>query len=101
MSTTPGVLDPSVAPSIFLGELLTTRPVSWVDRLQLSTVTQKQNYRSQRLSQNYGTLMDSVFVFNFGWWCCLHVEFYSLNATSVLESVVLRCGALLHKAGAV
>ena len=28
--------------------------------------------------------------FSFGRWCCLHAEFYSLNGTSTMESVVLR-----------
>ena len=30
--------------------------------------------------------------FSFGRWCCLHAEFYSLNGTSIIESVVLRSG---------
>lgn len=29
---------------------------------------------------------------SFGWWCCLCAGFYSLNGTSVMESVVLRYG---------
>lgn len=40
--------------------------------------------------------MDQVFVLYFGKWCGLPAEFYSLNAFSIIESVVLRSGALLH-----
>lgn len=32
--------------------------------------------------------------FHFGSWCCLPVEFYGLNGTSVIKSVVLRSGGL-------
>jgi hypothetical protein len=34
--------------------------------------------------------------FCLGRWCCLHAEFYGLNGASVMESVVLRYGALLQ-----
>ena len=34
--------------------------------------------------------------FCFGGWYCLHEEFYSLNSTSVMESVVVKSGGLLH-----
>ena len=33
---------------------------------------------------------------NFDRWCCLCAEFYSLDGTSIMESVVLRSWALLH-----
>ena len=66
-----GVQDPSVAPSLPQGGLLSTKPVVWVDKLQLTrTVSQKQNYRSQKARlvplepfPELWTLMNEVFVF--------------------------------------
>ena len=34
--------------------------------------------------------------FSFGRWCCLQVEFYSQNGTSIMELVVLRSGGLFR-----
>lgn len=33
---------------------------------------------------------------SFGRWRCLHTEFYSMNGTFIMESVVLRSGILLR-----
>lgn len=47
-ATAPGVWDARVALNLSLGELLSIKPLSWVDRLQLTrTVSQKQNNRGQ------------------------------------------------------
>ena len=40
--------------------------------------------------------MDWEFVFISGRWHHLHAEFYGLNGTSIMESVMLRSGAQLH-----
>lgn len=32
--------------------------------------------------------------FSFGRWCCTQVEFYTLNGTSIMKSVVVRNGGL-------
>ena len=34
--------------------------------------------------------------FHCGRWCSLHAEIYSLNVTSIMESVMLRSGVLLY-----
>lgn len=42
----------------------------------------------------------SVLCFHLGRWRCLHVEFYALRGTPIVETVVLRsgsCGTLLQK----
>lgn len=34
--------------------------------------------------------------FHFGRWYCLHAEFYGMNGTPILDSVVLKSGGLLR-----
>ena len=78
--------------------------MSWVNMLQLKREgSQKQNYRSQkgkaRTFRDFPITMDFDglgLCFSFGRWCYLCAEFCSLNGTSIVESVVLRPGVLLH-----
>lgn len=34
--------------------------------------------------------------FHFGRWYCLHAEFYGINGTLIIDSVVLKSGGLLR-----
>lgn len=72
----------------------------WADILQLTrTVTQKQKHiRDFPRTVDFDGL---GLCFHFGWWCCLCAdlvvsELYDLKGTSIIESGVLRSGALLQ-----
>lgn len=87
--------DPSVAPSLCQGDLLSTKAIFWIDIPQLRAVSQKQNCRSQKArpvhleTPELWTLIKSLLPF----WkvCCLCAKFYGLN--SITESVELGCRA--------
>jgi len=67
--------------------------MSWIDILQLRTVSQKQSYISQGKISTFrdfsiATDFDGLgFCYSFVRWCCLHTELFSLSSISVLESV--------------
>ena len=75
----------------------------WVDILQLTrTLHQKQNYRRKQTNkqtnkQGYRTFRNFPRTMGLdGLGLCFHVEFYSLNGPSIMESVILRSRLLLH-----
>jgi hypothetical protein len=96
-----GVQDPNIALSPFQGECLNTKNMLWVDIFQLTrTIGQKWNYRSQKAKlvrfETFPELYGLGLCFSFGRWGCLLPEFYSLNGTSIMESVVLRSAGRLR-----
>ena len=93
----------SVALNFSPGVLLSTKTISWLDRLQLTrTVSRKRN--QQKLKNKVSTIRNFPSLdfhelgccFHFGRWCCLCAAFYGPSGTSLMESVMLRSEGLVQ-----
>jgi hypothetical protein len=78
-----------------------TKTIFRVDILQLTRTVRGRAIEAKSKVSTFRDFLRTMdfdglgLCFHFGRWCCQSAEFYSLNGTSIMESLVLRSGALL------